>query len=96
MNSREHDIGVFAATLYRFERIRLPRVLRLRDQVDAGRTLSSSDINYISESLQRTCYILPLIDRHPEYQAFAARIFQLYKHVVSVGLENEQSRYQSG
>lgn len=92
MTSKEHDIGVFAATLYRFERTRLPRVLRLRELVESGGTLSSGDVNYLSASLERTRYILPLVDRHPEYQAFTARVFQLYMHVVSVGLENEQNR----
>ena len=92
MPDNNSDTGVFAALVLRFERFRLPRILRLKTKVDAGETLSLADISYISRSLEKTCHILPLIDRHPEYQPFAASAVQLYHHVTSRGLENEQSR----
>ena len=92
MHAQERDLGIFAALIQRFEHFRLPRILHLKDKVDSGKTLSNSDIHYISGSLGRTRQILPLIDRHPEYQSFASRTLQLYIHIVSKGLENEEAR----
>lgn len=87
-----HDAGVFAALIQRFERFRLPRVLQLKQKVDAGKTLSGTDLSYLRRSLDRTRYIVPLVDRNPQYQQFASRAIHLYSQVVTQGLENETNR----
>ena len=87
------DVGTLAALTFRIERFRLPRILQLREKVISGKTLSSADLHYISTSLDRTRQVLPLVDRHPKYQVFVARMLSQYIEVVSTGLENERSRW---
>ena len=91
MSPDARDIGAFAALTYRIERFRLPRILQLREKVTSGKPLSSADLHYISTSLNRTRQVLPLTDRHPEYQEFVSRLLGQYMYVVSAGLENERN-----
>ena len=91
MSPDVRDIGAFAALTYRIEQFRLPRILQLREKVASGKTLSSADLHYISTSLDRTRLVLPLTDRHPEYQEFVTRLLGQYMYVVSAGLENERN-----
>ena len=92
MKQEEQDKGVLVALMQRFEHQRLPVMLRLRDQVDAGEILSETDVEYLQDLFQHTDQILPLIDKHPEYQHLATTAIGLYHHITEKGLENEKSR----
>jgi len=89
MKKEEHDKGVIAALLQRFEHYRLPQAMRLKDKVDAGEHLSDADDEYLENLLKNTRQIMPLIDRHPEYQDLVTKAIGLYQHITEKGLENE-------
>lgn len=89
MQKEQNDKGVLAALMQRFEHYRLPRALRLKDKVDAGEPLSDEDVEYLEKLLKNTQQIIPMIDRHPEYQSLATKAIGLYQHITEKGLENE-------
>jgi hypothetical protein len=66
------------------------RALRIKERVDAGKTLTNSDTEHRERSLKNTQQILPLIDRNPEYQSLATKAINLYHHITEKGLENEK------
>jgi hypothetical protein len=35
---------------------------------------------------------VPLIDRHPEYQALAAQVMELYKRIIDKAMQVEKGR----
>lgn len=90
MNKDKHDEGVIAALILRFERYRLPRALRIKERVDAGELLTDLDVEHLEKLLKNTQQILPMVDRHPEYQDLVTKAIHLYHHITEKGLENEK------
>ncbi len=85
------DEGVIAVLVERFNKVRLPRILRLKKRVDSGEKLSDMDMNFLQEVFKDANNILPLGDRHPEYQNLMAKVIGLYHEITEQALKNEQS-----
>ena len=90
MNNPSSDEGVIQVLLDRLNTQRLPRALRLKTRVDAGDRLDESDIQFLNEVLHDSQTVQALIERHPEHQAFVAKLMHLYKEITDKALENEQ------
>lgn len=84
------DEGVIAVLVERFNKERLPRILRLKERVDSGEKLSDMDISFLQEVFKDANNVLPLGDRHPEYQDLMARVIRLYHETTEQALKNEQ------
>ena len=89
MNPSKDD-GVIAVLIERFNKERLPRVLRLKERVDSGEKLSDMDINFLQEVFKDANHVLPLGDRRPEYQDLMAKVIRLYHEITEQALKNEQ------
>ena len=89
MNSSKDD-GVIAVLVKRFNEQRLPRVLRLKEKVDGGEKLDDHDIRFLEEVFKDANHVLPLGDRHPEYQDLMAKVIRLYREITEQALKNEQ------
>ena len=89
MNPSKDD-GVIAVLIERFNKERLPRVLRLKERVDSGEKLSDIDINFLQEVFKDANHVLPLGDRHPEFQDLMAKVIRLYHEITERALNNEQ------
>ena len=85
------DAGIVAVIVERLERQRLPRALELEAKVGAGAVLDDLDIAYLDQVFEDAEKLRPLLARHPEYQALAARVFDLYRGIVAQALKNEPS-----
>lgn len=57
--------------------------------VDAGVSLSEDDLGFLEQLLKDTQYVIPLVDRHPDYQNIISRAIHLYHHISEKMLENE-------
>jgi hypothetical protein len=86
------DAGLIQVLAQRMETQRLPRALSLKDKVDQGETLNEFDIHFLEEVFQDAQQIMPLVDRHPEWQDLAARLIHLYKEITDKALKNEQTK----
>ena len=90
MTGDSKDAGILAALVERLEKIRLPRALALKDKVDRGELLDEWDIGYLEDIFEDADAVLPLVDKHPDYQALYARVVHLYKEITAQGLKNAQ------
>lgn len=92
MTQPSKDAGVIVALAERFQKERLPRALALKAKVEKGEPLSDLDIAFLEQVFQDSNHIQSLVDRHPEWQAIAARAMHLYKEIMDKALENESTR----
>ena len=91
MTDEKKDDGVIFVLMERFEKIRLPRALALKEKVDGGAVFDDYDIAFLEEVFSDSNKIKPLLDRHPEYQDLATRVITLYKEITEKALDNENS-----
>jgi hypothetical protein len=85
------DEGVILALLERLNEQRLPRLLALKDKVDAGEKLADEDLSFLHQIVADAKLAKPVIDRHPKYQGLVAQVINLYSEISAKALENEQS-----
>ncbi len=90
MNKAAKDIGVIIALVNRFTEYRLPKVIAVKERVELGECLSEYDIKFLDEVLKDANRIMPLADKHPEWQPLALRAISLYKEITEKALENEK------
>ncbi len=90
MTNPSSDAGVIAMLLERFTKQRLPRAMNLKEKVDRGECLSDWELAHLEEVLADAQQILPIVDRHPEYEELAERAIALYAHISEQALKNEK------
>ena len=90
MKKSSKDIGVILALVERLTEQRLPKANALKARVEQGERLSENDIAFLDEVFRDANHIMPLIDKHPEWQSIAARAISLYKEITEKALENEK------
>ena len=85
-----NDEGVIAVLVERFNKQRLPRVLKLKVKVDSGEKLDDHDITFLEEVFKDANKVALLADRHPEYHELMAKAIHLYREITEQALKNEQ------
>jgi len=90
MTDSSDEEGVILALIERFEKQRLPRLQALKKKTDDGELLSEGDINFLDKVIHDAQQSKHLIDRHPEWQSFCARVVHLYETITENALKNEK------
>ena len=90
MKTPSQDRGVIQALLDRLNNQRLPRLLALKEKVDAGEALADEDLDFLHQVFEEADRVKPIIDRHPQYQDLVARVVHLYADITAQALENEK------
>lgn len=89
MEDEAQDHGLLAVMIERIEEQDLPRALDLKDKLAQGGVLDDMDIGFLERVLTNVDELKPLLDRHPEHQALAARLMDLYHAITTQALKNE-------
>ena len=63
----------------------------MKERVDAGGTLSDTEIANLEDVFERVRSMLHVYDEHPEVQDIVARIVSLYLQITSRAVENEEA-----
>lgn len=90
MSLQVNDTGIIQVILERFEKQRLPRMIEIKQRLDDGNTINEFELEYLSEAIHDARAILPLLERHPEYEPLLSRVFHYYKIICDQALNNEK------
>ncbi len=91
MSDTTMDAGLAQVILERLEKQRLPRLLVIKQKVDDDISPDNLDLEFLEQSIADATRIIPLIDRHPEYQMLASEVMTLYKDISEKALQIEKS-----
>ena len=86
------DHGILAASIERLEEQDIPRALDLKDKLDQGGVLDEMDIGFLERVFTEAEELKPLVERHPEHLALAARLMDLYHAITTQALKNEAGK----
>lgn len=90
MKHSEQELGTITVLLERMAKQRLPRLLEIKADVDKGKRLSSTDLEYLVEVLAEAGRARQLIEHFPEHQSLVNKVATLYQEVTTKALENEK------
>lgn len=82
--------GVAYTVLERFEKFRLPRTLDIKERVDRGEKLGSSDLAFLERVMSDAQEVKRYVDQVPDMEKLYARAVNLCKEITTKALENEQ------
>jgi hypothetical protein len=92
MSDDIEDTGIITVLLERLNDFRLPRLLELKERMDAGETLSEYDLEFLERVTEDARDAHVYADRHPDVQPLYARLMALYSEITTKGVENEKSK----
>ncbi len=91
MTESSTDAGTIQVLVEQLEKQDLPQLLAMKERVDAGKVLEDFDIDFLEQVFREANTTKPLLDRHPEWQPLAAKVFALYKEITEKALENQNA-----
>ena len=83
------DDAIREVVLDKIARITLPRILKIKEHLDCGESLTDFQIQYLLETYERNTHNRELFHNHPEYNDFETELMALYTLVINTGLKNE-------
>ncbi|MEI8363809.1 MAG: hypothetical protein WCG35_11415 [Betaproteobacteria bacterium] len=92
MNQQVNDKGILTVLAKRLVEQRLPRLERLKEQLDRGEVLTDYDLTFMKQVLEDAQANQALVDRHPEVQKIVGQIIHLYKEIMDKAFENENTK----
>ena len=92
MTDDKEDTGIITVLLERLNEFRLPRLLELKQRMDAGETLSDYDMDFLERVMEDAHAAHGFVDTHPAVQPLYARVISLYGEITTRGLKNEKGK----
>ena len=88
--NKEH--GTQAVLFKQFAHERLPFLMAVKDQVDAGDKLNDLDLAAMEELISRADRFAPLAELHPDLKPTIAKSINLYEAITHKALNNERGK----
>lgn len=88
MANDTEDTGLIEALLQRLNDFRLPRMLELKERVDAGEALTDYDLDFLEQVLEDARTTQGIVQRHPEVQPLVAKVTALYHEITTKAVQN--------
>jgi hypothetical protein len=85
------DAGTILVLLNRLNNERMPRALRLKEQVDRGECLGDHDMRFLKTVFAEAGTARRLAEKYPEYREIVERVSNLYTHITRKAAENQQA-----
>ncbi|WP_347989889.1 hypothetical protein [Methylomonas sp. AM2-LC] len=90
MNQVSNDLGISIVILERLSIETIPKAKGIHDRLMEGELLDHWDRQLLDEFIKDAEQIIPLVERHPEYQDLYTQVFHLYKLITDQALLNEK------
>jgi hypothetical protein len=90
MEHTDDEKGIAQVLLTRLVDQRLPRLLEMKERVDGGELLGEFDIDFLEGALRDAQHNERFAGQFPEYTKIVAQVANLYEHITSKALENQQ------
>jgi len=89
---KEQSNGVVLALLEQLNEIQIPRLLKLKEKVEAGQLLDDFDLRFLKDAIDIAEEDKELIYEHPELSELAGQLFHLYNHITEKALANARKK----
>lgn len=90
------EIGISKVLVERFQRDRLPRILKIKEDVDAGRALGDDQLGFLQKVLQDAQENAALVNSLPDCRELFAKVVHLCHDITASALENEGGEQAAG
>ena len=94
---RDHDMddaGTSQVVLQRFMKKQLPLLLKMKEEVDAGKDLSDGEMELLDRMLHRADKLNRFVYEHPEYRDLVGKIISLIDDITDEAVDNETEAQQ--
>ncbi len=89
MDKSKHDLGLIQAILEKLNTQSLPRLLTMKQHVDAGQKLDYLELYYLETSMSEVRFFLSLAERETEYLRLVSHVINLYSDIATEALKLE-------
>lgn len=92
---RDHDLdeaGTSQVVIQRFLNKQLPLLLKMKEQMDAGKTLTTGEVELLDRMLHRADQLNRFVGKHQEYSELAGKIISLIEEITDEALDNESRK----
>jgi len=90
--SEKEDLGIATVLLERFTEQRLPKLLEIKERIDAGEKLDDLDLEFLETMLSDANTNLPKMAAHEDLKELFMKGINLYHEIVTKAAENEQAK----
>lgn len=92
MIDSDAQLGISEVLIERFEKDRLPRILRIKERVELGLALDDAELVFLQRIMSDAQENQMLVTSIPGCQDLFARVVHLYRDITAKALENEELR----
>lgn len=89
-DEEQDDAGVSQVVIEQFVEDRLPALLEIKAQVDAGKALTGNELEVMTRIVEESEGFNHFVYEFPEYKVLVAKLIDLYEEISDKALENEQ------
>lgn len=83
------ETGISQVVITRFLKTQLPLLLKVKEEMDAGKTLTEGELELLERMLQKPERLNHFIYEHSEYRELLGKIAKLLDDIAGEAVDNE-------